>query len=113
MSNELEKLIYKYNKYKYKYKTSKKQQQLQMHGGSKDFKSTTEKIILNAIYKFNVEFNKVDTFIEMDADMSHNPNELIKNISIFKKKKLDLLISSRYLKKSKIINWPIKRKYFS
>lgn len=59
------------------------------------------------------KFDKVNTFIEMDADMSHNPNELIKNISIFKKKKLDLLISSRYLRKSKIINWPIKRKFFS
>ena len=54
-----------------------------------------------------------DVFIEMDADFSHNPNEIRKNILIFNKKKLDLLIASRYLKKSKIINWPINRKIFS
>jgi dolichol-phosphate mannosyltransferase len=57
--------------------------------------------------------NEVDIFIEMDADFSHNPNEIKKNVILFKKKKLDLLIASRYLKKSKIINWPIKRKIFS
>ena len=55
----------------------------------------------------------IDTFIEMDADYSHNPNEIRKNISIFNKKKLDLLIASRYLKNSKIIDWPINRKIFS
>lgn len=51
--------------------------------------------------------------IEMDADMSHNPNEINENINSCSKKKIDLLISSRYLKKSKIINWPIKRKLLS
>jgi dolichol-phosphate mannosyltransferase len=55
----------------------------------------------------------INIFIEMDADFSHNPNEIKKNILIFKKKKLDLLIASRYLKKSKIIGWPITRKVFS
>ena len=44
--------------------------------------------------------NKI--FIEMDADFSHDPKELINNIKFFKKKKLDLLIASRYLKNSKI-----------
>lgn len=52
-------------------------------------------------------------FIEMDADFSHRPVELKKNIKLFKKKNYDLLISSRYLKNSKIINWPISRKIFS
>jgi len=56
---------------------------------------------------------KYDIFVEMDADLSHKPSELKKNIYYFKKKKLDLLIASRYLKKSKIINWPINRKVFS
>ena len=51
-------------------------------------------------------------FIEMDADFSHNPNELRKKINYFTKKKLDLLISSRYLKKSKIINCPKSRLLF-
>jgi len=52
-------------------------------------------------------------FIEMDADFSHDPKELKRNIHIFKKKKLDLLIGSRYLKDSKIINWSLSRRIFS
>ena len=55
----------------------------------------------------------IKLFIEMDADMSHHPNELLRNIDLFKKKNLDLLISSRYQNKSKIINWPINRKILS
>jgi dolichol-phosphate mannosyltransferase len=61
-----------------------------------------------AIYNKNIKF-----FIEMDADFSHSPNELMKNINFFKKNNLDLLVSSRYLKKSKIINWSLSRKFFS
>ena len=56
---------------------------------------------------------KNEIFIEMDADFSHDPKELKKNIDIFKKKKLDLLIASRYLKGSKIINWSLSRRIFS
>ena len=52
-------------------------------------------------------------YIEMDADMSHRPSELKKNISIFNNENLDLLIASRYLNKSKIINWPISRRILS
>jgi dolichol-phosphate mannosyltransferase len=55
----------------------------------------------------------VDIIIEMDADFSHNPKEIRKNLELFTSKKIDLLISSRYLSKSKIINWPLKRKIFS
>ena len=55
----------------------------------------------------------LDCLIEMDADLSHNPSELKRNISFFFKNSLDLLIGSRYLKGSKIINWPISRKILS
>ena len=51
--------------------------------------------------------------IEMDADLSHNPNELIRNLNFFHMNNLDLLIASRYLKKSRIINWPFSRKILS
>ena len=57
--------------------------------------------------------NNIDLFVEMDADMSHNPNELNRNLSLFKNKNLDLLIASRYKKRSNIINWPLKRKILS
>tara|TARA_Y100000741_G_scaffold245535_1_gene188431 strand:+ start:44 stop:760 length:717 start_codon:yes stop_codon:yes gene_type:complete len=57
--------------------------------------------------------NKSNIFIEMDADFSHRPKEIKKNLNIFKKKKLDLLVSSRYLPSSKIYNWSISRRIFS
>ena len=56
---------------------------------------------------------KINCLIEMDADFSHDPSELNKNISFFYKNSLDLLICSRYLKNSKIINWPLSRKILS
>ena len=56
---------------------------------------------------------KCKIFIEMDADFSHNPNEIKKNLNFFKKNNLDLLISSRYLKESKIFNWSFSRRIFS
>lgn len=59
-----------------------------------------------------VNFNS-EIFIEMDADLSHDPKELKENLKFFKKNNFDLLISSRYLKKSKIINWSIQRRIFS
>ena len=52
----------------------------------------------------NFSKGKKCIFVEMDADFSHRPIELKKNIELFKKKNYDLLISSRYLKNSKIIN---------
>ena len=51
--------------------------------------------------------NKI--IIEMDADFSHSPGEIAPNIKYFYKKKLNFLIASRYLKKSKILNWPLSR----
>tara|TARA_B100000989_G_C19518854_1_gene463080 strand:+ start:190 stop:903 length:714 start_codon:yes stop_codon:yes gene_type:complete len=56
---------------------------------------------------------KNQNFIEMDADFSHSPRELIKNINFYHKNNFDLLISSRYLPLSKIIDWPLKRRIFS
>ena len=56
---------------------------------------------------------KISCFIEMDADLSHSPTELKRNISYFYKNSLDLLIGSRYLKKSSILNWPVSRRILS
>ncbi|MBC8307591.1 MAG: glycosyltransferase [Pelagibacterales bacterium] len=60
-----------------------------------------------------LEDSKVDLIVEMDTDLSSHPKELPENIKYFKKEKLDLLVMSRYLKGSKIINWPIRRRLFS
>jgi len=54
-----------------------------------------------------------DIIIEMDADFSHDPQELISNLNKFKKEKLDLLVSSRYKTDSQIINWSLRRRIFS
>ena len=60
-----------------------------------------------------IKKKKIKVFIEMDADFSHDPAELPRNINYFCKNSLDLLIGSRYLKKSKIINWSLSRRIFS
>ena len=60
-----------------------------------------------------LEKKSISTVIEMDADLSHDPFELNENLKFFKKKQTDLLISSRYLKNSKIVNWSIQRLVYS
>ncbi len=54
-----------------------------------------------------------DYIIEMDSDCSHDPNEIKFLLEKITNKNYDLIIGSRYLKKSKIVGWPIKRKIFS
>ena len=63
--------------------------------------------------KIATKKKNITTFIEMDADFSHDPKEILRNLKFFKDKKLDLLIASRYMKKSKIVNWNINRKILS
>ena len=64
-------------------------------------------------FKKSLKKNKDQIFIEMDADFSHKPSEINKNIKLFKKRKSDLLIASRYTSKSKIFNWSLSRRIFS
>ncbi|MDC1047423.1 glycosyltransferase [Alphaproteobacteria bacterium] len=69
----------------------------------------------NAV-RFGFEYskkNKFDYILEMDADLSHNPAEIKLLLKKLISKKYDLVIGSRYLKDSKIIGWPIKRRIFS
>ena len=56
---------------------------------------------------------EINLFVEMDTDLSSHPNELPDNIKYFLDNRLDLLVSSRYLKGSEIINWPLRRRLFS
>ena len=64
-------------------------------------------------FKKVIKNNVKQIFIEMDADFSHKPSELRKNIKKFNNNKNDLLIASRYLPKSKILNWSFSRRIFS
>jgi dolichol-phosphate mannosyltransferase len=66
-------------------------------------------VMAGFLYAFNQ--TKAEMFVEMDADLSHNPTELPKLIA-----KADndvVVIGSRYLSKSRIYGWPIQRRIFS
>jgi dolichol-phosphate mannosyltransferase len=52
--------------------------------------------------------NKYDYIFEMDADFSHNPNELITMLE-YLKKGYDMVIGSRYIKGINVVNWPLGR----
>ena len=54
-----------------------------------------------------------DFFLEIDADFSHPPKQIPLMINYSVENNTDLLIASRYLKNSRIINWPISRRVFS
>ena len=52
---------------------------------------------------------KYEYIIEMDADFSHNPKDLIQLYNACKKEGADVSIGSRYLQGVNVVNWPIKR----
>ncbi|MCX8481115.1 MAG: polyprenol monophosphomannose synthase [Sediminibacterium sp.] len=54
-----------------------------------------------------------DYIIEMDADFSHNPADLIRMIDVFKNEPVDVIVGSRYVTGGKIIGWTFKRKLYS
>ena len=47
--------------------------------------------------------------IEMDADFSHNPKDLVRLYNACLKEGADLSIGSRYSKGVNVVNWPMKR----
>ena len=52
--------------------------------------------------------NKYDFIISMDADFSHNPNELPKMLDNLHAG-VDVVIGSRYINGVSVVNWPIGR----
>ncbi len=46
---------------------------------------------------------------EMDADFSHNPNDLLRLYNACKNEGADLAIGSRYVKNGGVVNWPKNR----
>ena len=59
-------------------------------------------------FKWCVE-RKYDYIFEMDADFSHNPNDLPRLYSACKDEGYDLAIGSRYITGVNVVNWPIGR----
>ncbi|MBA3986411.1 MAG: glycosyltransferase, partial [Flavobacteriales bacterium] len=59
-------------------------------------------------FKWALE-RKYDYIFEMDADFSHNPNDLIRLYNACKKKGYDVAIGSRYVEGVNVVNWPMSR----
>jgi dolichol-phosphate mannosyltransferase len=54
--------------------------------------------------------NKFDICFTMDADRTHNPFEIKKMVNILKQNKAELIITSRFIKKTSLSDWPYIRK---
>ncbi len=63
-------------------------------------------------FKWGYINGSFDYFFEMDADFSHDPKDLPRLLEKLKSG-FDVVIGSRYLPESKIINWGWKREFFS
>lgn len=62
------------------------------------------------IHGFKWALNKPYNYIfEMDADFSHNPEDLLKLYEACSNNNADLSIGSRYIKGVNVVNWPMGR----
>ena len=59
-------------------------------------------------FKWAIE-KKYDYIIEMDADFSHNPEDLVRLYNACKNEGADVSIGSRYSQGVNVVNWPMKR----
>ena len=50
-----------------------------------------------------------DYIYEMDADFSHDPNDLVRLFKACKEESADLAIGSRYISGVNVVNWPLAR----
>ena len=50
-----------------------------------------------------------DFIFEMDADFSHNPNDLLRLYSACENENCDMAIGSRYVTGVNVVNWPMNR----
>lgn len=50
-----------------------------------------------------------DYIYEMDADFSHNPNDLVRLFKACHEDKFDVAVGSRYINGVNVVNWPIGR----
>lgn len=76
---------------------------LEIRGG----KSGLGKAYLHG-FKWALE-RSYEYIFEMDADFSHNPNDLIRLYNTCLKNNYDVSIGSRYITGVNVINWPMKR----
>jgi dolichol-phosphate mannosyltransferase len=63
-------------------------------------------------FKWSID-RKYDFIFEMDADFSHNPDDLIQLYDACKNNGADVSVGSRYVKGGKVVNWPFNRIFIS
>lgn len=59
-------------------------------------------------FKWALE-KKYDLIYEMDADFSHNPNDLMRLFNVCNDGNADVAIGSRYISGVNVVNWPLSR----
>jgi dolichol-phosphate mannosyltransferase len=59
-------------------------------------------------FKWGLE-NSYDYLFEMDADFSHNPDDLIRLFNACHQDGADMSVGSRYISGGKVVNWPMNR----
>ncbi|MER3330113.1 MAG: glycosyltransferase, partial [Candidatus Kapaibacterium sp.] len=57
-------------------------------------------------FKYSLD-NGYDYIMEMDADFSHNPEEIPNFLKYIEE--YDVVLGSRYIKGVNVVNWPLKR----
>lgn len=63
-------------------------------------------------FKWSIE-KKYDFIFEMDADFSHNPEDLPRLLETCSKQQVDVAVGSRYVRGGKVENWPLNRIFIS
>lgn len=63
-------------------------------------------------FRWSIE-KKYDYIFEMDADFSHNPDDLVRLYKTVHEDGYDVSIGSRYIKSGKVENWPLNRIFIS
>ncbi|MCD6380291.1 polyprenol monophosphomannose synthase [bacterium] len=58
-------------------------------------------------FKWGLSNTQVKYILEMDADFSHNPEDILRFLKEIKNN--DLVVGSRYLKGITVVNWPLRR----
>ncbi len=63
-------------------------------------------------FKWSLD-RKYDYIFEMDADFSHNPEDLSRLLAACLEDNVDVSVGSRYIKGGKVVNWPFNRIFIS
>ncbi len=64
-------------------------------------------------FKWAIKQKKCDIVVDMDSDLAHDPKEILTAIKMFRNAEYDLLISSKYLKHSKVTGRSFFRAFLS